>query len=106
MSDLKKYIEKRKALDKVFAENYEEGYHDFKIGVMVREARRQAGLTQKQLADRIRVKPPLISRLENNAGDVRLSTLHKIASGLNLKLNVGLSAVSFGSLGPDTKLTN
>ncbi len=105
MSDLKKYIEKRKALDKVFAENYEEGYHDFKIGVMVREAR-QAGLTQKQLADRIRVKPPLISRLENNAGDVRLSTLHKIASGLNLKLNVGLSAVSFGSLGPDTKLTN
>ena len=93
MSDLKKYIEKRKALDKVFAENYEEGYHDFKIGVMVREAR-QAGLTQKQLADRIRVKPPLISRLENNAGDVRLSTLHKIASGLNLKLNVCLSAVS------------
>ena len=42
MSDLKKYIEKRKALDKVFAENYEEGYHDFKTGVMVREARRQA----------------------------------------------------------------
>ncbi len=93
MSDLKQYIEKRKTLDKVFAENYEQGYHDFKIGIMIREARQQAGLTQKQLAERIRIKPPLISRLENNAGDVKLSTLHKIASGLNLQLNIGLSTV-------------
>ncbi len=93
MSDLKKYIEKRKARDKVFAEDYEEGYNDFKIGVMIKEARQQAGLTQKQLAERLQVKPPLISRLENNAGDVKLSTLHKIASGLNLQLTVELSMV-------------
>jgi len=33
------------------------------------------------------------SRLENNAGDVKLSTLHRIASGLNLQLNIGLSTV-------------
>ncbi len=91
MSDLKKYIEKRKARDEVFAENYEDGYHDFKIGVMIREARQRAGMTQKQLAERLQVKPPLISRLENNAGDAKLSTLHKIASGLNLKLNIGLT---------------
>jgi len=96
MSDLKKYIDIRKGRDKVFAENYEQGYHDFKIGVMIREARNQAGLTQKQLADHMQVKPPLISRLENNAGDVKLSTLHKIASSLNLQLNIniGLSAAS------------
>jgi len=90
MSDLKKYIRKRKAEDKDFAENYETGYHDFKIGIMIKEAREQAGLTQKELAERLQVKPPLISRLENNAGDVKLSTLHKIAAGLNLKLEVGL----------------
>ncbi|MCP4348985.1 MAG: helix-turn-helix transcriptional regulator [Desulfobacterales bacterium] len=94
MSDLKKYIDRRKERDKNFAENYEEGWHDFKIGVMIREAREQAGLTQKQLAERLKVKPPLISRLENNAGDVKLSTLHRIASGLNLHLNIGLSTVS------------
>jgi ribosome-binding protein aMBF1 (putative translation factor) len=94
MSDLKKYIDGRKTRDRIFAENYEEGYNDFRIGVMIREAREQAGLTQKQLAERLQVKPPLISRLENNAGDVKLSTLHRIASGLNLKLNIGLSTVS------------
>jgi len=94
MSDLKKYIIKRKTEDKNFAENYDEGYHDFKIGAMIKDARMQAGLTQKQLADRLQVKPPLISRLENNAGNIKLSTLHKIAEGLNLRLKIGLSPFS------------
>ena len=35
MSDLKKYVEKRKARDPVFAENYEAGYLEFKIGVLI-----------------------------------------------------------------------
>ena len=45
MSDLKKYVEKRKAEDPEFAENYESGYLDFKIGVLLREARKEAGQT-------------------------------------------------------------
>lgn len=43
MSDLKKYVEKRKASDPEFAENYESGYREFKIGVLLREARKEAG---------------------------------------------------------------
>ncbi len=39
MSDLKKYIKKRKDREKFFGNNYEDGYHDFKIGVIVKEAR-------------------------------------------------------------------
>ena len=31
MSDLQKYIKKRKSLDKDFAENFDKGYEDFKI---------------------------------------------------------------------------
>ncbi len=39
MSDLKKYVpEKRKARDPDFAESYESGYLEFKIGVLLREA--------------------------------------------------------------------
>lgn len=34
MSDLKKYIDKRKKTDKVFAEGFEEGYEQFKIGTI------------------------------------------------------------------------
>jgi hypothetical protein len=35
MSDLKKYIAKRKKTDKEFAECFEEGYEQFKIGVVI-----------------------------------------------------------------------
>ena len=45
MSDLKKYIATRKKTDKEFAEGFEEGYEQFKIGVILRQARESAGLT-------------------------------------------------------------
>jgi hypothetical protein len=45
MSDLKQYVEKRKARDAEFAENYETGYLEFKIGVLLRQASEEAGLT-------------------------------------------------------------
>ena len=46
MSDLKKYIANRKKTDKAFAENFEKGYEQFKIGVVL-QARESAGLTQR-----------------------------------------------------------
>jgi len=48
MSDLKKYIGERKKKDKNFAKEYEEGYEQFKVGVLLREARESAGLTQEE----------------------------------------------------------
>lgn len=45
MSDLKKYINKRKASNPVFAEGFDEGYENFRIGVMLKQARLEAGLT-------------------------------------------------------------
>ena len=45
MSDLKQYVEKRKARDPEFAESYEAGYLEFKIGVLLRQAREEVGLT-------------------------------------------------------------
>ena len=44
MSDLKQYVEKRKARDPEFAENYETGYLEFKIGVLLRQAREEGWL--------------------------------------------------------------
>ncbi len=54
MSDLQEYIENRKKTDPEFAESYDSGYKEFKIGVILREARRKSGLTQEELARRIR----------------------------------------------------
>ena len=88
MSDLEKYIQKRKEKDPEFAKDYDSGYDEFKIGVMLKLAREEAGLTQEQLARKIKVKKSAISRIENHAKDIKLSTLEKIAKGLGKKLKV------------------
>lgn len=49
MSDLKRYIRERKKRDKEFARGFEEGYEQFKIGIILRQARESAGLTQEEL---------------------------------------------------------
>ena len=56
MSDLKKYIAERKKKNKKFAEGFDEGYEQCKIGVILRQAREAAGLTQEELAARIKTK--------------------------------------------------
>jgi DNA-binding XRE family transcriptional regulator len=91
MSDLNKYIRRRKKRDPKFAEGYDEGYEQFKIGVMLREARVSAGLTQEELARRIGTKKTAISRMENHAEDVKLSTLKKTASALGKKLEIKIA---------------
>ena len=86
MSDLKQYVEKRKARDAEFAENYETGYLEFKIGVLLRQAREEAGLTQEEVAQKLNTKKSAISRIENHAEDVRLSILGKYTKALGKKL--------------------
>lgn len=88
MSDLKKYIETRKEKDEDFALNFNEGYQVFKIGTMLKEAREAAGITQQELATRLCTKKSAISRMENHAEDVKLSTLEKFASSLGKSLEV------------------
>ncbi len=39
MSDLKKYIHKRKETDADFAKGFDSGYEKFKIGVVLKQAR-------------------------------------------------------------------
>ncbi|HEY0552833.1 MAG TPA: hypothetical protein VGG20_01100 [Thermoanaerobaculia bacterium] len=47
MSDLTKYVQARTAHDAEFADDLEEGYTDFKVGALLRQAREKAGLTQE-----------------------------------------------------------
>lgn len=91
MSDLKKYIAERKKRDKKFAEGYDSGYEQFKIGVILRQAREEAGLTQEELARRLHTKKSAISRIENHAEDIKLSTLERVASALGKRLEVKIA---------------
>lgn len=60
----------------------------FAIGEMIKEERKQANLTQEQLAAKISAKKSYISRIENGKSDIQLSTLFKLFKfGLGRKIN-------------------
>lgn len=90
MSDLKKYIAKRKESDSEFAKDFDDGYQAFKIGAVLKQVRESSGLTQEQLAKKMHTKKSAISRIENHAEDIRLSTLEKFAQVLGRKLEVSI----------------
>ncbi len=77
MSDLQKYIKKRKKKDSEFAKDFDSGYEQFKIGVLLKQAREEAGMSQEELAAKLKTKKSAISRIENHAEDIKLSTLEK-----------------------------
>ena len=60
---------------------------------MIQELRKEQGLTQEQLAEKCGTTKTYISRIENNASDIRLSTLMRIVReglGGQLRLSVGI----------------
>jgi len=90
MSDLKAYISRRRANDEAFDEDFDEGYKAFKIGALLRRAREESGLTQAEMARLLHTQKSAISRIENHAEDIRLSTLEKFVSALGLSLEVSI----------------
>ncbi|MGD0277199.1 MAG: helix-turn-helix transcriptional regulator [Syntrophales bacterium] len=96
MSDLKKYISEKKKSGKRFSEGFDEGYEQFKIGVMLRHARGSAGLTKQELAIRLKTQKTAISRIENHAEDIKLSMLDRVTKALGISGNLLLDA-KFGS---------
>lgn len=66
---------------------YEENSQMFIISEMLKEARKDANLTQEQLAEKTGTKKSYISKIENAKGNIQLSTLIRIFEiGLNKKI--------------------
>ncbi len=91
MDDLDKYIKERKKRSPQFAKDYDKGYEEFKIGVLLKQARLEAGLTQEQVAKKLRTQKSAISRIENHAEDIRLSTLENYANAVGKRLQLNLA---------------
>ncbi|MCD4746683.1 MAG: helix-turn-helix domain-containing protein [Bacteroidales bacterium] len=71
----------------------EVGYEDFKLGALIYAARKEKGLTQEDLAEKIGSTKSYISKIENDIKEVRLSTLKKIIElglGGQIQLSVRL----------------
>jgi len=69
----------------------EAGYEAFKIGALIQDTRKELGMTQQQLADKVGTTKSYISKIENNIKEARISTLQKIIElgfGGRLELNI------------------
>ncbi|MCF6213429.1 MAG: helix-turn-helix domain-containing protein [Flavobacteriaceae bacterium] len=74
-------------------EKFQEEFETFRIGVLIQEARKKQQLTQQELAEKVGTTKNYISRIENNASDIRLSTLMRIIReglGGSLKLSMDI----------------
>ncbi len=83
----KKYGKKGKSK----REKWEQEFEAFKLGVLLEEARVKLHMTQEELAEKCGTNKSYISRIENNASDIRLSTLMRIIQqglGGHLKLTL------------------
>jgi HTH-type transcriptional regulator/antitoxin HipB len=72
-------------------EKWEQEFESFRLGVLLEEARIKLGMTQEELAIKCGTNKSYISRIENDASDIRLSTLMKIIQqglGGHLKLTL------------------
>ena len=74
-----------------FSDKYVEEYEGTQIGVVLREARKDAGFTQEEIATKLNTKKSAISRIENHSRDIRLSTLKAYVEALGKKLQVEIS---------------
>jgi HTH-type transcriptional regulator/antitoxin HipB len=94
---------KTKTLSQLLDENYgpkgtpERDKYDaeslaFRLGVMLKEARQEANLTQEELAEKTGTKKSYISRIERGLSDIQISTyrrLIEIGLGKNLNISIG-----------------
>ncbi len=68
---------------------YEESAQMFILSEMLKAARKEANLTQQELAERAGTKKSYISKLENGKGNIQLATLIRIfEQGLNRRIGL------------------
>jgi HTH-type transcriptional regulator/antitoxin HipB len=63
----------------------------FRLGIMLKEARKAAKITQEELAERTGTKKSYISRIERGQSDIQISTYYKLIEiGLGKHLNISI----------------
>ena len=71
---------------------FQEEVQRFYISEMLKEARKEAKITQSELAERIGTKKSYISRIENGKDNITIETLIRIIeSGLKKRVAISIS---------------
>ncbi len=69
---------------------FTEKAYNYMIAELLKDARKEAKLTQKELAERLEVTRPFVSKIERAESDIRISTLHRFVESLGGKLNISI----------------
>ena len=89
----RKFFKKLESTDEI-RENYDERFETFKLdcklGDLLKQAGNEAQMTQEQIARELQTSKSVISRMENHATDIRLSTLEKFAKALGRRIRISL----------------
>ena len=64
------------------------------VGSKIKDIRKQKGLTQRQLAGKMRISQQLISRIENGRENISVLTLKNVAAALNSRVILGITQVA------------
>jgi len=63
----------------------------FRLGVMLKEARKEANITQEQLAEKTGTKKSYISRIERGKSDIQVYTYYKLIElGLGRRFEISI----------------
>ena len=93
MSKLSEYKE-RKLQDREFKKEYDALESEFDIIQAMIDARKQSGLTQKELAERTGINQADISKLENGTANPSIRTLRRLADGMGMKMKLVFEPLS------------
>ncbi|MFZ5471308.1 MAG: helix-turn-helix domain-containing protein [Myxococcota bacterium] len=95
-SELDKYVAEREAREPGFAALVEAAEQRRAFAREMAERRKKHGLSQTQVAAKMKTSPSIVSRIESG-GDVRLSTLEKYLVALGFELTMQARRLPHGA---------
>jgi ribosome-binding protein aMBF1 (putative translation factor) len=95
-SSLEDWFEEESAKDPSFAAALDEQFNKYRLAQQLKALREKAGLSQKQLAERVKTKQPSIARLEGARAWPKLDLLQRVARALGAEMIVSFRRPAAG----------
>ncbi len=92
MTNFKEYL-KEQMSDPAFKQEWDALEPEFSIVQALIDARKESGLTQKQLSERTGIAQADISKLESGNGNPSVKTLQRLAAGMGMRVKIEFQPV-------------
>ncbi len=87
MDDMQKYLDEQ-LKNPEFKKEYDALEPEFALSRAILDARREKGITQKELSERTGIAQGDISKLENGSANPSVKTLKRVAAALGKKVKI------------------